>query len=496
MSEQDTDISPRVQAALLNQLVRQEERISMLEALLEETRQEKTGEEQVSQEQVSQAKTGKETTASQDARPQAEPGQHSARAMSFEAIPKAEPSINTARALSSEREPIRLPEFTGSGLDVIADRVVAKASERTRPAMMQNVLPHEAFAPMSPAADAEDVPYERTARLNAPLLRRHYAETARPSHSMLKKAGGMALLSVAVAALCVGVWQKRQSASLSDSIADAHPLPLLAAPLALLPQAHSATSLSAARRSTALSSRPLKALPPTMSLGGNAPTLEPQTVAPALLHHQRGPSSGSITASAGARFHTGSVTFRTTAHSGMTANESRPARQAEHVPVAVGAARGFKAPRAYASLHRQANVSDNSKQAAQTHIPVRVAASTSASRANDTMPSDPNATAGNPQSFSSPDTPAYHVGEDGVQRPFRDEFGRDESAQHNPERRSRRRRRTDPPESFEVTQPSREEPPRPRTQDSVRRAARTLDNMQDLLDSIERRKHRAEANSE
>lgn len=512
MSEQDTNPSSRLEATLLDQLARQNERICMLEARLEGTRPEKK-----SQEETGQERTNRELTSRADPRRQTEPAEHSVRAMSFEAPAQpvramsfkapsqpmramsfeapsnaascSEPAVETALSLPAEREPIRLPEFAGPRVDAIAEVVLQKASERMRPVVAPEALPQTATAQTPFTAEASEAGYERTARMNAPSLRRRHQADNPSGNFRLKKAGSLALLSVAVAAMGVGLWQRSQSALLSASNTEVRPLPLLTPPAPLSAPRHSAFPSA---------SRPLTSLPAARLSAGKTPVVEPESEAPAPQHHERRLASTSAAAPSGTHNHLSMNVSPVAAHSRVITGGSGHARQTEQKQAAVAATRAFKAPRVFSSYHRQARTSSHNAQTAWNRQPAdvaRVTAPSSVTRSSEEPPTNSDTAQYRPQSSSSTDSPSYHSGEGNTRRSS-DEFRRAEAARSEV-RRNYRRRNLDPSETSAETQPPPEEPPRRSTQASARRAMKTLDEMRDLLDSIERRKRRqAEADSQ
>ena len=435
MSEQDPNLSSRLEAVLLAKLARQEERLCLLEARLAQ----------------------------------------------------AEPAIEAAPPLAAEREPIRLPEFNGPDVNAIAALVQEKATQRMRPVAAPDVLPQATTAQPLLAEEAAEPGYERTARLNAPLLRRYHSARKEPNYSMFRKAGSVALLSIAVAAIGVGLWQQRQSAFISVSTPDTRPIPLLTPP-APLPAPHPLVS------SSSRSSKPLRSV---RLFTGKPPILEPRNEPPAPLPHARRIVVLSSAALSGARSHLNSTAPQIASHA-FASNRISPARQIEHQNVADTATRGFKSPRALRSHLRQAGASDDNAQpvgSPQTSGTVR-AERPSVSRSNSELSSNPDTMPNNPQSFSSSESPEYRVGESSRRRYSSDERERVEAARRAVGL-SPRHRRANPAESSEETQTNSEESPRRQLQGNSRRAMRTLDEMRDLLDSIERRKRRqADAESQ
>ena len=506
MSEQDLNASSRLEAVLLDKLARQEERICMLEARLEETRREKERQGDRSREQTARTLCGPE-----DACPQTKPTEYSTRAMSFEASAKpvramsfetpvppvramsfktpaqAQPASETAPPLMAEREPIRLPEFNAPGVDAIAGLVQEKAAERRRPVAAPDVLPQAMLAQPPFAEEAAEPGYERTARLNALLPGRRHSARKEPNYSMFRKAGSVALLSIAVAAMGVGLWQQRQSAFISASTPDTRPIPLLTPP-APLPAPHPFVSSS--------SSRSLKPLRSARQFTGKPPILEPESETFASPRHEHRIVSRSTATSSGARSHLNSTAPQIASHA-FASSAISPARQIEHKQATDTFTRGYKAPPVLRSQLRQAGVSEGNTPpvgSASTSEIARAAERPSVSRSNSEQPSNPDTTSDTPQSFSSPEAPEYRVGESSRRRYSSDARERAEAARRAvgliP------RRRASPPASPEETQTNSEEAPRRQLQGNGRRAMRTLDEMRELLDSIERRKRRqADADS-
>ncbi len=330
MSEQDPNLSSRLEAVLLDKLARQDERIGMLEALLEDKR-DKTE----SQKNISREHTTREEAFLENARPQMEPGKPSTRAMSFEAPARsvramsfetpvqpiramsfktpdpAQPVIKTAPPLTAEREPIRLPEFNAPNVDAMAGLVQEKATARMRPVAAPDVSLQATAAQTPPAAEPD---YERTARMNAASLRQRHSARKEPVNFGFRRAGSLALLSLAVAAMGVGLWQHRQSALISTSTADTRPMPLLTPP-ASLPAPHLSVASPAAR-----SVKPSRS---SRLFTGKPPILEPESEAPSRPMRARRVVARSAAALSGARSHFNSTAPQIASHS-IASNGDQP----------------------------------------------------------------------------------------------------------------------------------------------------------------------------
>ena len=499
MSEQDMNPSSRLEAALLDQLARQEERISLLEARLDDKRRERESREEMFPE------PGK----SEDARRHTEPGEHSVRAMSFEAPSQpvramsfkapairamsfeapdpVEPSTKTTQTLPSERAPVRLPEFKGPRMDAIAEAVFEKASERSRLEAVPDVLPRTAALQTPLVDESVEEGYERTARLNASLLRRQHQVGNASRKARLKTAGTLALLSASVAAIGVGLWQQRQTALLSASTLDTRPLTLLSPP----------SPMPMPRRPITLSTpRPLKFPSSTRQFGWKPPILEPQSEAPTLMRHERRPGSVAATAHSGEHSHLNLVAPHPGAHS-HTISRGRHEGQSTQHKISVASTRGSKVFPVFPARQQPAGTAEHNRRFL-SNAPTPDAFSGEErpliTRSDGNVSSDVDANPERPRSYSSSESPSYRAEEGDARRYVSDERRRAEAAR-NAVRQGSRHHRLESTELTEEAQSSGEESPRRRTQANTRRAIRTLQEMQALLDSIERRKRR-EANAD
>ena len=335
MSEQASGTSDQMEEALRDQLARKDERIGMLEALLEQTRSLPESGEHRSHSR------GEETS-------ETAPRQRSGGAMAF---PTPPPKTGGAQAFQSlppkpamtinpvERVPIKLPAFTGQGVDAIVGLVMEKASEQNCLSVMSSASSQAASAHKFPLSEAEEEGYEPTARFNAQHPQRQRAE--RNHRNFLPaRVGSMALVSVAVAALGVGVWQHRQSVLLSDAMTDIRPLPPLTPP----------SPLSQERRLVAATTpRSLPHLPQPGPVRHDTPVVEPRDDKPEPSRPEHQAASGSIASASTA------APLRT-AHSHVETSGAAHARPANTHKVEVASTRAYITPRIYATSHRETQV--------------------------------------------------------------------------------------------------------------------------------------------